>query len=521
MADGTGSGQTPDSLPAGLGQLAAATSGLTMGEIEDVLQGLLTARTPLAGLFEQRQQPSRRRPRRSEVVTYRVRIDLNRTRPPLWRRLELASDLFLDQVHEVIQMAFGWTDSHLHQFGSGPGRYGPETEHYLCPFQVGDGETGVPEEDVRLDEVLADVGDKLFYDYDFGDDWQHTIKLEAVLPRRDSGPGAVCVGGRRDGPAEDCGGVYAYELISAATDPRNPDHADAVAELRDVYGEFADPEATRVTPFDIDEVNEMLAGLAMQGQGEPNDSDTGQQRDYPQPLNELIRAARTTDGKRELRQLIGRARLDQPVLIGAATASRMVRPYTWLLDRVGDDGIKLTSAGYLPPAHVEAAMTDLDLGEEWIGKGNRENQTLPVLHLRESAANMGLLRKRHGTLLLTSHARKLRGDPVALWWHLAKRMPPRSPDLCESQAGIILLLAVAAEAAENADMITTRLLGAIGWVNGDGTELTELGAGQASWDTKTVLRRLGALTDDGPWHSAVRPTAEGVTFARAALRNWP
>ena len=115
----------------------------------------------------------------------------------------------------------------------------------------------------------------------------------------------------------------------------------------------------------------------------------------------------------------------------------------------------------------------------------------------------------------------MRGDPVALWWHLAKRMPPRSPDLCESEAGIILLLAVAAEAAEEPDLITTCLLGAIGWVNGDGTELTELGAGQASWDTKTVLRRLGALTDDGPWRSAVRPTAEGVAFARAALRNWP
>ena len=93
---------------------------------------------------------------------YRVRVDLDGTRPPLWRRLELASDLFLDQVHEVIQVAFGWTDSHLHQFGSGPGRYGPETEHYLCPFQVEDGETGIAEEDVRLDEVLADAGDKLF-----------------------------------------------------------------------------------------------------------------------------------------------------------------------------------------------------------------------------------------------------------------------------------------------------------------------------------------------------------------------
>jgi hypothetical protein len=143
MVGGTGSDKTPDSPPTGLGQ----------------------------------QPPSRRRPRRGEVVTYRVRIDLDGTRPPLWRRLELASDLFLDQVHEIIQVAFGWTDSHLHQFGSGPGHYGPETEHYVGPFQVEDGETGIPEEDVRLDEVLADVGDKLFYDYDFGDDWGHTIKL--------------------------------------------------------------------------------------------------------------------------------------------------------------------------------------------------------------------------------------------------------------------------------------------------------------------------------------------------------
>ena len=52
------------------------------------------------------------------------------------RRLELASDLFLDHVHEVMQAAFDWTDSHLHQFGSGPGHSGPGTEYYLCPFQV-------------------------------------------------------------------------------------------------------------------------------------------------------------------------------------------------------------------------------------------------------------------------------------------------------------------------------------------------------------------------------------------------
>jgi Plasmid pRiA4b ORF-3-like protein len=154
----------------------------------------------------------------------------------------------------------------------------------------------------------------------------------------------VCVAGRRNGPAEDCGGVYAYELTCAATDPANPDHTDAVAELARLYGEFAGPEAMHVTAFDIDEVNETLTGLVVQGHGEPDDSNTGQ-RNYPQPLKELIRAARTTAGKRELRQPIGKGRLGQPVLVGAATASRIVRPYTWLLDRGGDDGITLTAAG--------------------------------------------------------------------------------------------------------------------------------------------------------------------------------
>lgn len=272
--------------------------GLGPAELKDLLQRLRATRMPLDGLLERPAPPSSRRPRRTGVVTYRVRVDLDGTKPPLWRRLELASDLFLDQVHEIMQVAFGWTDSHLHQFGSGPGHYDPRTEHYLCPFQVEEGDPGVPEDDVRLDEVLAEPGDKL-----------HAI--------------------------------------------------------------------------------------------------------------------RTPTGRRELRRLLASAQLDQPALVDAATAARMAGPYAWLLDRVGDDGIKLTSAGYLPPPHVEAAVAELGLEEEWIGKGNRENQTLPVLHLRESATAMGLLRKRNGMLLLTSRARALRTDPPVLWRHLAQRMPPR------------------------------------------------------------------------------------------------
>jgi hypothetical protein len=513
----SGSHETPDG-EALREQIELAISGLGPAELQGMLQSLLASRMPLDGLLERPAPPSRRRPRRTDVVTYRVRADLKGTRPPLWRRLELASDLFLDQVHQVLQVAFGWTNSHLHQFGSGPAPYDPSTEHYLCPFQVDDGGEGVPEDEVRLDEVLADPGDKLFYEYDFGDGWEHTIKLEAILPRPASAPRALCTNGRRDGPAEDCGGAGSYELISAATDLAHPDHGDALAEYIDCYGGDADPDDMRPTPFDIDEVNDVLGRLDLASEPSPAAGEGSPQPGLPGALDDLLHAIGTSAGKRELRRLIGRAQLEQPVSVEAATAARMVRPYAWLLDRVGDDGIRLTSAGYLPPPHVEAAMAELGLGEEWIGKGNRESQTLPVLHLRESATAMGLLRKRHGMLLLTSRARAVRADPVALWWHLAQRMPAGSRDQCETQAGLILLIVVAAQAERDADVIIARLLGAIGWVNADGLGLDTFEAGQACWDTRTTLRRLGAFTGD--WRSE-EAAPEGVTFTRAALQTRP
>jgi pRiA4b ORF-3-like protein len=89
--------------------------------------------------------------------------------------------------------------------------------------QVEEGEPGVPEEEVRLDEVIADPGDTLCYLYDFGDNWEHVIRLEAVAPWDDTAPAAVCLDGRRDGPPEDCGGTPLSTLDAdrAAWDTRN------------------------------------------------------------------------------------------------------------------------------------------------------------------------------------------------------------------------------------------------------------------------------------------------------------
>lgn len=454
-------------------------------------------------------RPSRRRPRRDDVVTYQVRVELEETEPRLWRRLELASDMLLNEVHDVIQIAFGWTDSHLHEFASGEAYYDNTSEHYLCPFSVEDGGTGVPENEVRLDEVLVDQGDKLLYLYDFGDDWIHVIELESVQPRDESAPRAVCIDGQQPGPSEDCGGVGGYELIRAAVDPDHPDHAAAVAEYTSRYGAEADPRYYAPTLFDAESVNRRLVALS-------------NKVELPEPLKALGDAIRSPDHQEQFDQLIADAGLDAPIDIDAETAAQMVAPYTWLLNRVGVEGLKLTSAGYMPPVHVEAAFTELGLGDEWIGKGNREDMTPPVLTLRDTAQALGLLRKYKGSLVLTPRGRTVRQDPLALWWHLAEQLPATSKDPYANQAGLITLAALAAQSTDSVNRTVADLLTAIGWQASDRGPVTPSMAIEATWDTSVVLHRIGALVDErGMYGRSDIPTPHGAIFARAALRTWP
>jgi hypothetical protein len=102
----------------------------------------------------------------------------------------------------------------------------------------------------------------------------------------------------------------------------------------------------------------------------------------------------------------------------------VVAPYRWLLERVGT-GVRLTQAGYLPPALVAEAMAALGWQDDWPGKHNREDLTIPILELRESAQRFGLLRKDRGQLLVTKVGRSLVDDPVGLWWHLGARCRTR------------------------------------------------------------------------------------------------
>lgn len=455
-----------------------------------------------------RARRSRRGPRRDDVGVYRVRVDLVDAAEPLWRHMELASDLFLEELHAVLQAAFGWTDSHLHRFACGENYYDQRAEYYLMPFQIDEGEPGVPEEQVRLDEVLTRAGDALFYCYDFGDDWQHIIQLEDVQPGTPHGSRALCVDGEGPALAEDCGGVHGYDLLVAATDPGHVRHDQARAEYTQVFGEEADPAAFTI-PFDPEAINSALDELGL---------DARPVSQLPEELADLVHAIRLAPARHRLRRLLAAARMEQLVSVDEATAARIVRPYQWLLNRVGADGIRLTAAGYLPPAHVEAAVHELGLAEEWIGKGNRENQTYPVLELRESAQRAGLLRKHKGRLMVTVRGRALSGDAAALWSHLAERMPPALRDVCERQAGLLLLIVIAAGVSDDVDAMVAEFLDAIGWTTATGAPLSTTNAAYAAAETTAVLQLLGGFEPHSTQQWRRRPSADGVTFARAVLQ---
>ena len=175
--------------------------------------------------------------RRLPLRTFRVSAVLAYTDPPIWRRFELASDLRLDELHRVLQAAFGWEGGHLHQFSVEDRTWHDGGAAGFGPGPFGAGPVPEPESKTRLSQVLAAVGDRLDYVYDFGDSWEHVLMLEEIVEPASGAPRASVVDGDRAAPLEDSGGVPGYEdLVTALAEPEKPDHTHLVEWYMEVYG---------------------------------------------------------------------------------------------------------------------------------------------------------------------------------------------------------------------------------------------------------------------------------------------
>jgi hypothetical protein len=180
---------------------------------------------------------------------YQIKVTLLGTRPPIWRRLLVPAGLTLEVLHDVLQVAMGWDDSHLHEFRIGQERFGKSDrrDRLLGGDPIGN------ERKTHLYRVLGKVGAKAVYSYDFGDSWEHAVVVEKVLPPEPALSYPLCVGGKLHGPPDDCGGIPGYyNLVEAIGDPTHPEHEEL---LNWVGGEF-DPEA-----FSVKDVNQRLAPI--------------------------------------------------------------------------------------------------------------------------------------------------------------------------------------------------------------------------------------------------------------------
>jgi hypothetical protein len=173
---------------------------------------------------------------------YRLKVTLRDIKPPIWRRFEVSGQITLFKLHKVLQVVMGWTDSHLHHFLVGNVCYQvPDLE-----FDAG----AVNETRVKLAQLPLGEKSKFYYEYDFGDSWEHEILVDKILPPGDGNEVPVCLKGKRACPPEDIGGIWGYaEFLEAIRDPGHPDHEDM---LEWGGGQF-DPEA-----FDMEEVNRNL-----------------------------------------------------------------------------------------------------------------------------------------------------------------------------------------------------------------------------------------------------------------------
>ena len=187
----------------------------------------------------------------------RLKVTLEDVKPAVMRRLEVPLNLRLDRLHLVLQAAIGWTNSHLWEIRVRDIGWGPPQSGWGLG-----GDLPLKASKANLLELIEDTGAKTFkYLYDFGDGWEHTVKIERV---GDPAPGLAyprLIEAQGRCPPEDVGGPWGYaEFLEAIIDPGHERHA----ELTEWYGATFDPQS-----IERDVIDSELAKLARRWSRKP------------------------------------------------------------------------------------------------------------------------------------------------------------------------------------------------------------------------------------------------------------
>lgn len=181
-------------------------------------------------------------------MIYQIQISLVESKPKIWRRLLIQSDILLSDFHKVLQTSMGWTNSHLHQFIKNETCYSERLPEDITWEELGN----VDYQDMKVSDLLGKEEERILYEYDFGDGWMHDLILEKILPGEDNElVKPICLAGRMNCPPEDCGGIRGYSDMLKII--KNPDHEEYESYIEWLGGKF-DPEY-----FNLTKVNRKLS----------------------------------------------------------------------------------------------------------------------------------------------------------------------------------------------------------------------------------------------------------------------
>ena len=332
---------------------------------------------------------------------YQLKVTLIDSKPPIWRRVLVEDTTTLSKLHTVLQTVMGWTDSHLHHFIIDDEFYGEPDDDEFSDIETKN------EKRYHLNQFVERKGFKFIYEYDFGDSWEHTILVEAILPAEKDAYYPRCIEGKRACPPEDVGGMWGYEdFLKIIANPKDPEYD----EMMEWIGSF-DPER-----FNLDHVNE---GLRHPRRARMDD------QDFYEPSQ--------TDNKIEKKILNWAQGLDKKKLT-LVESSVLRRDMVTFLSYLNKNRVVGTqSTGNLPLKAVREICTQFvnpPALEEKIGdkiyKIRSEDDVYPLYYLHTLASMGGFVMggqarawklTTEGYEFLNAPASIQLGFMLALWWY--------------------------------------------------------------------------------------------------------